>query len=721
MERKALCLCILGLLVLSSLSIPNTRSSGSKTRPSSYQTITVDQARALDPSTVIIDLRDADAYAAGHLDGARSLPFTGCSPCFCSRLDPLKEDSLLLYDANGETSATAAAYLCSQGFPKVIVLDGGIRAWTAQGLPLAADAQDMDCHCGLPTTHEYGLGLLHGPTPLPQGTVFTGLTPSSWDWRNAEVGGVTGDWTTPIRNQGQCGSCYAFGCLGALEATMKIASGNPDTQVDLSEQFIVSCGMEWMPDGILGCDGGYFDSTFEFIQTYGSIPESCFPYTSGDGSVPACSEKCSNWEELVTHIDGWHTVASDVTSLKNALVTYGPLTVTMTVYDDFFGYSGGVYEHPGSDPDPTNHMIALVGYDDGQQCWICKNQWGTGWGEDGWFRIVYEDCNIGQEAAYFEAGAPAPASVVVTMHRIKAIGDIEGWLEGEADWSYRIQVNDGHEWSEQVNDDYSNNEDDHTQDVVHVFGVFTPVVEVTIKVWDRDLIYDDLADVSSYPGGGADDDTSDIRGAIFHGQYDVRSNQVIPIDMVQSDGGYLLTSGTFDGDPDSDAENDASVWFLVSDTYTPPVADLLVSGSLSVNGSAGTPHFHLGSFWVKNIGEDPVGFADSYLDWEIASVPAWGANWEFDPDGGRDLRDGQSRSVDVYVDVPSETGTYSGQVKVWNRENHADYGLVSITLVAPVGEVMGGVVMRQLVLQGGSCGWLLRGVGGTASYATVGA
>ena len=246
---------------------------------------------------------------------------------------------------------------------------------------------DNECGCEsyeTPTTDElyYRTGLLPAKEILPEGETFTGRTSSSWDWRDATYNGQTGDWTTPIRNQANCGSCYAFAPLGSIESLIKIKQGNPGYSIDLSEQFIVSCGMEWMSDYIDGCDGAYSPGQYNFITTYGTLPESCFPYVSGSGSVPPCSDKCSNWEDLIIQIDGWHTVASDITSIKNALIQHGPLTAGMIVYDDFFDYSGDVYEHPGSDPDPMNHAVVIVGYDDAQNCWICKNSWGTNWGEE---------------------------------------------------------------------------------------------------------------------------------------------------------------------------------------------------------------------------------------------------------------------------------------------------------------------------------------------------
>lgn len=546
---------------------------------------------------------------------------------------------------------------------------------------------ENDCGCDAVETQAYRTGLLSDGPELPEGIQLTGTVPTYWDWRDAEHNGVTGDWTTDIKNQGACGSCYAFGSLAGLESVIKIKSGDPDLPIDLSEQFMVSCGQEWM-SGILGCDGAYFSPTFNFIETYGAIPETCFPYVSGgSGYEPPCSDKCPNWQDLVVEIDDWHTVSSDVESIKNALIQYGPLPTAMVVYGDFYSYPGGVYEHPGPDPDPTNHIVAIVGYDDSLNCWICKNSWGTGWGEDGWFRIAYGDCKIEEETVYFEYTDQSEPHVKVKMHRIKMIGEIEGFLEFGADWSYRISVFDGDEWVDQINNDYSTDDDDHTEDVMHRFNIYTPQPEITIKVWDRDFWSgDDLADVSGHEGGGADNDITDRRGAIFHCKYDVVEDELIEIDTVIMDGGYYTTSGTYlpDGGDNSDEENDAKVWFDIFDNYEPPEPDLNIIGTLEGDVKVGTDHYYLGSFIVENIGVDPSGWGDSYLNWEIFEVPEWGSNWEFDPDSGTNLPSGESITVDVYVDAPNEEDTFNGTVKVRNSDNHNDFGTVSITLKTPL-------------------------------------
>jgi C1A family cysteine protease len=318
------------------------------------------------------------------------------------------------------------------------------------------------CNCITARTNTYSTGLLPGGPPLPKSISFTGATPPSWDWRSATYNSITGDWTTPIKDQGHCGSCYAFGSLAALESVMNIKNDNPDLDRDLSEQFMVSCGQEWM-SGFFGCDGAYLTPTYNFLKDHGTIPESCFSYVSGNsGYVPPCSEKCDNWEDLIREVKDWHPVSSDSESIKNALLQYGPLSTTMVVYDDFKWYTGGVYEHPGSEPDPTNHLVTIVGYNDDQSYWICKNSWGTDWGENGWFRIAYGDCKIEKETVYLDYEPQSDIAVTVTIHRIQMLDEIEGILQGEADLAYRISVYNGEEWSEAYNLDYSEDEDDHT-------------------------------------------------------------------------------------------------------------------------------------------------------------------------------------------------------------------------------------------------------------------
>jgi len=227
------------------------------------------------------------------------------------------------------------------------------------------------------------------------GETVAGIPPKRWDWR--DVNGT--DWTTPVRDQLQdvCGSCWAFGALAGLEAAVKIWRNEPDAEVDLSEQYMLSCSPG-------GCSGWYWFSTLNWVKNNGAIPEWCMPYQAND-TIP-CEAKCEDWREHLVGIEGYRAVSSNPESIQNALVQYGPLPTTMDVYGDFYPvYPGGVYRQ-NSDEFVFGHCVTIMGYDntwggEGEGYWIVKNSWGPEWGEDGWFRIAYGECNIERGVHYY--------------------------------------------------------------------------------------------------------------------------------------------------------------------------------------------------------------------------------------------------------------------------------------------------------------------------------
>ncbi|XP_074160785.1 dipeptidyl peptidase 1 [Sminthopsis crassicaudata] len=209
--------------------------------------------------------------------------------------------------------------------------------------------------------------------------------PKSWDWRN--VNGV--NYVSPVRNQGNCGSCYSFASLGMLESRIRIKTNNSQVPV-FSPQEIVSCS-----EYSQGCEGGFpYLIGGKYAQDFGLVEEDCFPYQADDS--PCTPKKCSRYyTSEYSYVGGYYGACNEALMLHE-LVQNGPLAVAFEVYDDFIHYHTGIYHHTGlrdyfNPFELTNHAVLLVGYGTdektGEAYWTVKNSWGTSWGEKGYFRI----------------------------------------------------------------------------------------------------------------------------------------------------------------------------------------------------------------------------------------------------------------------------------------------------------------------------------------------
>ena len=217
--------------------------------------------------------------------------------------------------------------------------------------------------------------------------------PSSFDWRN--YSGF--DFVTPVKNQGSCGSCWAFATVGGVEAKIKIVRNDSSFDVNLAEQDLVSCGVPLgFYIGAGGCAGATLEDPLDYIKNTGIVDQACFPYSSSD---EACSDKCFSADKRLWKIDDYGYVPPSQNSIKEYLVSKGPIIVSISVGNG--GWNGDVYM---CNPGTSNHAVVIVGYNDTGRYWIVKNSWGSNWNGDGYFKIGYGQCNIEATPIYVDLG-----------------------------------------------------------------------------------------------------------------------------------------------------------------------------------------------------------------------------------------------------------------------------------------------------------------------------
>lgn len=265
---------------------------------------------------------------------------------------------------------------------------------------------------------------------------------------------------TPIRNQGNCGSCWAFATVAAFEGNIYIKD---NVSRDLSEQFLVSCNTDnW------NCEGGWWGHKYHYDTTIpndpnpGAVYESTFPYV-------AYEAPCNAPYARPYRLNGWYYVAGiwqipSVEQLKNAIYNYGPVSVAVCAGSAFQNYRNGIF----STDERTycnggiNHAVNLVGWNDNENTWILRNSWGTGWGENGYMRIVRGISNIGYNASYVVYNGVAPPSsfksylpLIVrsssTSNWVTILSDdFEGTFPGAWTLTYNSSKNAGYLWGKRA-------------------------------------------------------------------------------------------------------------------------------------------------------------------------------------------------------------------------------------------------------------------------------
>ncbi|KAB1257091.1 Pro-cathepsin H [Camelus dromedarius] len=203
----------------------------------------------------------------------------------------------------------------------------------------------------------------------------TGPYPPSMDWRKK------GNFVSPVKNQGGCGSCWTFSTTGALESAVAIATGK---LLSLAEQQLVDCAQNFNNHG---CQGGLPSQAFEYIRyNRGIMGEDTYPYKGKDDDCKFQPSKAIAFVKDVVNI-----TMNDEASMVEAVGLHNPVSFAFEVTNDFLLYRKGIYSSPfcHKTPDKVNHAVLAVGYgeENGTPYWIVKNSWGTRWGMNGYFLI----------------------------------------------------------------------------------------------------------------------------------------------------------------------------------------------------------------------------------------------------------------------------------------------------------------------------------------------
>lgn len=226
----------------------------------------------------------------------------------------------------------------------------------------------------------------------------TDSLPGSIDWR--EEGAVT-----PVKDQGQCGSCWTFSASGAMEGAWATATGD---LVSLSEEQLADCATGFKY-GSHGCNGGQMDGAFKYAIENGATSEGQYPYTAGEGQTGECEQSAVT--SIATFTGCSDVAPNDQVSLK-AAVSKQPVSIAIEADTRYFqSYSSGILT--SSDCGTSlDHGVLIVGYgeDKGEKYWLVKNSWSTTWGDNGYVKIARSDsrndkgiCGIAMQPSFISA------------------------------------------------------------------------------------------------------------------------------------------------------------------------------------------------------------------------------------------------------------------------------------------------------------------------------
>ncbi|CAH1987825.1 unnamed protein product [Acanthoscelides obtectus] len=246
----------------------------------------------------------------------------------------------------------------------------------------------MNSYGGGMRSSDYSQDAAHESTDDQPSSVHIKELPKTIDWRNQGA-------VTKVKDQGMCGSCWAFSAVGALEGQHYKSNG---TLLDLSAQDLVDCADGTY--GNMGCKGGLMSYAYDYVKDKGILTENEYPYK---GHQESCKQK-GNGFKIKSYIN---ITIKDENALTQAVATIGPISCCMDA-SCMSSYSHGIVDSTcGCDSDrySMNHGVLVVGYGEekGIEYWIVKNSWGADWGEKGYFRLKKDGqntCGIATDSSY---------------------------------------------------------------------------------------------------------------------------------------------------------------------------------------------------------------------------------------------------------------------------------------------------------------------------------
>jgi C1A family cysteine protease/PKD repeat protein len=542
--------------------------------------------------------------------------------------------------------------------------------------------------------------------------------PSAYNW--CDQGGCT-----PVRDQGQCGSCWAFGTVGPMESAILIQDG---LSKDLAEQYLVSCNTDgW------GCDGGWWAHDYHEWKYPagepgpGAVYEADFPYTATDAP---CNPPHTHHETIAdwVFIAGENSVPSTA-ALKQAIYDHGPVSAAVCVNNTFKAYTGGVFNPTGWCLS-INHAITLVGWDDSLGAWRLRNSWGDDWGEGGYMWIAYGKYYVGYSANYvvYEGSTPpTPPTVSIVdpvedqsiagVYRVlveasddSAISQVELSFDGGAyaditanydgtyyfyDWDTTAYAEGGHTLRARATDNAAQSTESTLVNVTLDNVNEVPVATFTYNcsgpscTFDGSASYDPDGTLTAYAWGFGDGGTA--MGATANHIFGNAGTYAVALTVTDDKGAtdtdtqgvsVAEAAKSHIGDLDGDRTSNKNKWtaivtVAVHDAAHAPVANATVTGSWS---SGATASCTTGAGGLCQVSQGGLNKSTTpFVDWMVQSVThstlTYDAAANHDPDG-----DSDGTTIRVYLEPvgnqpPAATFTYNCTDLACDFDGSASYDL----------------------------------------------